>query len=37
MVPLNPAFVGKEIVPALHRYLDSEVMGVKLGALLGLS
>jgi len=37
MVPLNPAFIGKEIIPALLRYLDSDVMGVKLGALLGLS
>lgn len=37
MVPLNPAFVGREVLQALLLYMDNEALNVKLGALMGLS
>lgn len=37
MVPLNPAFVGNEVLNALLRYMDADALNVKLGALIGLS
>lgn len=36
MVPLNPAFFGGEVLHALVNYLDSDVLNVKLGTIIGL-
>jgi hypothetical protein len=36
MVPLNPAFFGGEVLQALVNYLDSDVLNVKLGTIIGL-
>lgn len=36
MVPINPAFFGKEILQALNNYLDSDAHNIKLGTIIGL-
>ena len=37
MVPLNPAFVGREVLNSLLNYMNGDALNVKLGALIGLS
>jgi hypothetical protein len=37
MVPLNPAFIGRELLQSLLLYMDSDSLTVKLGSLMGLS
>lgn len=37
MVSLNPAFIGRDIIQAMLKYMDSDILTVKLGAIIGLS
>lgn len=36
MSPLNPAFIAKEMLPALARYLNHDSQNVKLGSIIGI-
>ena len=36
MCPLNPKFVARELLPSLTKYLNSDIMNIKLGSIIGI-